>query len=107
MIPTTPIPDALMFPESWKRGVTVYERLDSVLTIAEAILGVGRGKAWVKRQPGWSLIVKDPGETLFWPLTSPLRGRERYRWVDRPDGSKWGYLTEEAKDALRAEQAKA
>lgn len=108
MTPTAPIPDALIFPEKWKQGNTLYDRLDSVLTIAEAILGVGRGEAWLKRQPGgWSLIVKSPDDLLYWPLNHPLRGHERYRWVERDDGSRWGYLTEEARLDQRTEPKKA
>ena len=42
MIPTGPIPDALFLPETLKRGRTLYERIDSILEIAEPLLGVDR-----------------------------------------------------------------
>jgi hypothetical protein len=97
MIATAPFPDALMVPESAKRGRTLRERIDSVLAITEPLLGVDRDKgerAWIRRQgDGWLFITKDPADTIYWPLTSPLRGRDRYEWVMGEGGIKRGYLT--------------
>src|SRR5262245_22651183 len=110
MILTSPVPDALFLRESVKRGRTQIERINSVLDIAEPILGGERAKGergWIRRQPGgWLFITKDPRGTIYWPLDNPLRGKDRYVWVDGGDGMRRGWLTEEARDARRDEPEK-
>jgi hypothetical protein len=111
MIPTAPRPDALFLRESLKKGRTQYERISSVCDVAEPILGVDRSRgerAYIRRQPGgWLFITRDPEDTIYHPLDSPIRGRDRYAWMARPDGSRWGYLTEEARRARRKGQEEA
>jgi hypothetical protein len=112
MIPSAPLPDALLMPEGrYKRGRTLRERIDSVLAIAEPMLGVDREqgqRGWIRRQDGgWLFITKDPADTIYHVLQSPLRGRDRYAWVLGADGIKRGYLTEEAHLAGREGQAPA
>jgi hypothetical protein len=98
MIPTAPLPDALMMPEvRYKRGRTLRERIDSILAIAEPLLGVDREKGergWIRRQEGgWLFVTKDPAHTIYWPLNTALRGSDRYQWIMGEDGIKRGYLT--------------
>jgi hypothetical protein len=111
MTPTAPIPDALFIPESLKRGRTLRERIDSVLDLAEPILGVDRAKgerAWIRRQPGGMLFVsRDPNDTICHPDASPFRGRHRYAWVAGADGIRRGWLTTEALRDRREEPAEA
>ncbi len=107
MIATTPTPDALFVPDRLKSGRTMKDRMNSVLDIAEPLLGVDRrsgGRAYIRKQPGGQLfITRDPEDTIYHVLTSPLRGRERYAWLAGLDGIRRGWLTE----AARAEGADA
>ncbi len=104
MIPTAPIPDALMVPEKLKRGRTLFERMCSILDFAEPMLGVDRSKgerAYIHRQPrGWLFLTKDQFDTIYHPLRTPLQGRPRYAWIDGQDGIRRGYLTEAARRAM-------
>lgn len=102
MIPTSPIPDALFVPEAMKRGRTLFERIESILAIAEPMLGVDRAlgdRAFIRRQgDGWLFVTRDPQDTIYFPLDSPLRGRPRYRWSDGADGIRRGHLVPETAD---------
>lgn len=97
------VPDALMIPETWKKGLTQLERIDSILDIAEPLLRVERERgerAYIRRQPGGRLFVtSDPHDTLQFPVGHPREGRPRYRWAPRPDGSEHGFLIEDALNA--------
>ncbi len=90
------VPDALFVPESMKRGRTLWERMNSILDIAEPMLGVDRSKgdrAYIRRQDdGWLFITKDPEDTIYYPLRTPLQRQPRYVWIDGPDGIRRGYL---------------
>ena len=101
MIATIPTPDALFIPEALKRGRTMKDRMNSVLDLAEPMLGVDRpsgGRAYIRKQPGGQLfITRDPEDTIYHALTSPLRGRDRYAWLAGPDGIRRGWLTAEAR----------
>lgn len=109
MIPTSPIPDALFIPERMKRGRTLYERIDSILEVAEPLLGVDRARgdrAYIRRQgDGWLFVTRDPEDTIYFPLNTPLRGRPRYQWLDGADGVRRGYLVPEARNDGRASEA--
>lgn len=109
MIPTSPIPDALFIPERMKRGRTLYERIDSILEVAEPLLGVDRARgdrAYIRRQgDGWLFVTRDPEDTIYFPLNAPLRGRPRYQWLDGADGIRRGYLVPEARNDGRASEA--
>jgi len=96
-----PNPDALLLPESLKRGATQLDRIDSILRIAEPILGVDRTRgerAYIRRQPGGQLFVSaNPADTLMFPVGHPLEGKPRYHWSAREDGSEWGFLVADAR----------
>lgn len=105
MVPTAPIPDALCIPGRMKKGRTVGERLDSILKIAEPLLGVDRAagqRAYLRNQgdgpAAWVFATRDPDDTLYGPIGSPFRGQRRYDWVDRPDGIRFGYLRDIFRD---------
>lgn len=95
-----PTCDALIVPESWKSGGTQLDRIDSILRVAEPLLGIDRprgGRAFIRRQPGGKLfITADPADTIAFPVGHPREGRPRYAWTSRPDGSERGVLVEEA-----------
>lgn len=90
------VPDAVIIPESSKRGAHQIQRINTVLAIVEPILGVDRSRGqrgWIRRQPGGVLFVsKDPEDTIFYPLNHPREGQPRYRWEDMGHGLKLGYL---------------
>jgi hypothetical protein len=91
-----PFPDALLLPEALKAGARQIDRINSVLSIAEPMLGVDRSqgeRGYIRRQPGGRLfITKDPSDTLLHPVGHPFEGQERYRWSHQPDGTSLGYL---------------
>lgn len=95
--------DALFIPESWKRGETQLDRIDSILQVAEPLLGVDRSrgeKAYIRRQPGGRLfITANPADTLSFPVGHSLQGRARYVWTTHPDGTERGTLIAEARNA--------
>jgi hypothetical protein len=92
-------PDALMISEKRKSGRRQIDRINSILDIGEPLLRVDRSQgecAYVRRQgDGWLFVSKDPQDTMYYPLQSPLQGRPRYEWVDWEDGVRAGYLTVE------------
>jgi len=109
MIPTRLVPDALFIPEKMKRGGTLYERMNSILEIAEPLLGVDRARgdrAFIRRQgDGWLFVTCDPQDTIYFPLNSALRGRPRYHWLDGADGIRRGHLVTEAMNDRRESEA--
>ena len=109
MIPTSPVPDALYIPEKMKRGRTLWERMNSILDLAEPLLGVDRtegDRAFIRRQgDGWLFVTRDPQDTIYFPLNTPLRGRPRYNWLDATDGIRRGYLVPEAMNVRRESEA--
>jgi hypothetical protein len=109
MIPTSPIPDALFIPEKMKRGRTLYERMNSILEIAEPLLGVDRARgdrAYIRRQgDGWLFVTRDSHDTIYFPLNSALRGRPQYHWLDGADGIRRGHFVTEAMNDRRASEA--
>jgi hypothetical protein len=108
-IPTSPIPDALFVPERMKRGRTWYERMESILDIAEPLLGVDRtrgDRAYIRRQgDGWLFVTRDPKDTIYFPLSTPFRGRPRYHWLDGADGIRRGHFVPEAMNDRRESEA--
>jgi hypothetical protein len=109
MIPTRPVPDALFIPEKMKRGRTLYERMNSILEVAEPLLGVDRARgdrAYIRRQgEGWLFVTRDPHDTIYFPLNTALRGRPRYNWLDEADGIRRGHLVPEAMNVRRESEA--
>jgi hypothetical protein len=98
-----PTPDALLIPESWKKGQTQLDRIDSILAIAEPLLHVDRAqgrRAYIRRQPGGRLFVTaDPLDTLQFPVGHEQEGKARYRWVATVDGCEHGFLNEDVRHA--------
>jgi hypothetical protein len=92
-------PDALIVPESWKKGQTQLDRIDSILAVAEPLLRVDRAKgerAYIRRQPAGRLfITAHPHDTLQFPVGHPQEGKPRYRWVAAHEGCEHGYLEED------------
>jgi hypothetical protein len=103
MVPTGPIPDALIIPDKMKRGRTLAERVHSILAFAEPMLDVDRHaghRAYIRpRDGGWMFVTRSPDDTIYGPLNSPFRGRPRYDWIDCPDGIRLGYLRDEFRGA--------
>jgi len=93
-------PDALMIPKSFKVGKTQHDRLDSICTFAEKILGGDRSKkitAHVRDQRNGKMFVTlDPNDMIRFPSIGPNKG-PRYYWTPKPDGVEYGYLVDAAK----------
>lgn len=106
---TNPVPDALFIAETWKRGRTLYERMNAILDVSEPLLGVDRTRgerAYIRRQgDGWFFVTRDPNDTIYFPLNTPLRGRPRYNWLDEADGIRQGHLVPEAMNVRREGEA--
>jgi hypothetical protein len=95
--------DAVLIPESMKRGQRMYSRVDSILQIVSPLLGVkfARGDTiWIKKQDGPKVgrreamlfASRDLAASINYPIGDP-KGRRgpRYDWVS--DGSlALGYL---------------
>jgi hypothetical protein len=78
-----PRPDAVMLPETIKKGDSQVARIRSVLALAEPLLEVVRPKekAHIRRQPnGVMFITRDPKDTLFHPFGTDKEGQPRYEW---------------------------
>jgi hypothetical protein len=89
-------PDALFLSASRKRGPRLADRVASIADIAEPLLGVGRGQAYIRQQGNdWLFITASPHDTINFPREHPRSGQPRYCWVNQPDGSRFGYLVSE------------
>ena len=79
-----------MLPASQKRGARLADRVASIVSITEPILGVDRAageRAWIRQQPhGQLFITRDPADTIITPRDHPLSGQPRYRWKSSPKG---------------------
>ena len=100
-ITITTVPDALLIPESTRSGGRIADRVGSICAVAEPLLGIDRatgGRAWIRKQRGGQLfITASPDDTLFFACDHARAGQSRYRWELQPDGSRWGWLVEGAK----------
>jgi hypothetical protein len=95
-------PDALLIPESFRVGKTTLDRVDSVCTLAEGILGGDRAggvTAYVRRQPAGRkmFVTLDPMDQLHFEKGSGNRG-SRYTWKPQENGIEYGYLVDAAKE---------
>lgn len=50
-------------------------------------------------------VNEDPNFGFFFPVGHGLEGQSRYHWVPQPDGTEFGYLTDEALAELEASRA--
>jgi hypothetical protein len=87
-------PDAVLVPERYKRGARSVHRVDSILKIAEPLLGVvlGRGeRAYIRRQEGVQVgmpkenivcfVVRSLADTVNYAKHDHKNRRGcRYRW---------------------------
>jgi hypothetical protein len=91
--------DALLIPEIMKDGRRQIDRINSILALAEPLLGVNRSvgeRAYVRRQSdGWLFITKDADDTLYTTLRSRRPGQPRYEWLDLSNGVRAGHLMQE------------
>jgi len=75
------------------------DRVTSIAEIAEPLLGVPRGKAFIRNQGNdWLFISGSSSDTIYFPTTHQRSGQNRYAWINQPDGSRFGYLVEGALD---------
>ena len=74
-------PDALFLPETWKKGETQLDRIDSILAIAEPLLNVDRsrgGRAYIRRHSeGRLFVTADPHDTVKFPAWHPRASSHR------------------------------
>src|SRR5262249_28937193 len=93
-------PDALFISASRKRGPRLADRVASIADIAELLLGADRaagGRAYIRQQGNdWLFVTLSPHDTINFPNDHPRSGQPRYTWVNQPDGSRFGYMTEGA-----------
>jgi len=91
-------PDALRMPESMKSGSRIFDRVASICSIAEPLLGVdykGGERAYIRKlQHGRLFITRNPADTIFFPTGHLRSGQQRYHWERQPDGTELGYLIE-------------
>ncbi len=99
----TGTPDALLIPENRKTGARMIDRANSILEIAEPLLGVDRDRGergYIRIQPhGRLFVTRSPSDTLLFPVDHPCAGAPRYNWILSADGVELGYLKPEAGDA--------
>jgi hypothetical protein len=115
------VPDALLVPARWRQGITSPDRAYSIARLAGPILGLPRG-SWVHMKlqkpvelppgkadakpsvipgatvPGEMIFVtREIEETLYFPVTHPLAGRDRFAWVKHGEVW-WGFHVPEVKE---------
>jgi hypothetical protein len=105
---TPPKPDALKIPMSMRKGNRMPDRVDSIATIAEKILGLDRKK---KQLAGIHIMgpnqetcfvtppPHDGLQSMYFGTTHPRYGEDRYRWEMQDSGIEYGYKVEGADDA--------
>ena len=102
---TKRFPDAVMAPVSWKVGSNSLERGIELAKRAEAALGLeGAQRAYVRLATGsHHFCTASPEDTIYFPTVHARAGRDRYRWEEQPDGSRFGYyVDDEARDCYSA-----
>lgn len=107
--------DALLIPESMKQGRRKYHRVNSIMAIAEPLLGCDprkREKGYMRRttqsvenpadrksRTCLLFVTKNPHDTLLFPTGHPRHPESRYRWEQ--DGPiQLGYLIVPAEEEL-------
>jgi hypothetical protein len=101
-------PDAVRIPMTMKTGKRMPDRVDSIATMAEKIMGLDRSK---KQLAGIHIMganqeicfctppPHDGSQSLNFPRSHPRDGECRYRWEMQPDGIEYGFKVEGADDA--------
>lgn len=93
--------DAVFVPVRLKRGATQGDRIDSILEIAEPLLGrrPDQAHAYIRASNGDDklFVTLSADDTILFPKSHPLAGRPRYRWTTLHDGIEIGRLVEDAK----------
>jgi hypothetical protein len=102
-------PDAVQFPEAWKKGKTARRRMLSVCDIADIALevdGAAGERSYCRRLMNAPIMfcTRDPYDTLEFATIHPLAGHPRYDWEQGDDGIKRGYLTAVARAEGRHER---
>lgn len=97
------LPDAVLVPLGLKRGKHSLDRIDSILEVAEPLLGIdlskeGHPQIREQVQPEYNgyFVTRDKLETLRFPIGHPDEGKERYDWVFADKGIRLGYLKGES-----------
>ena len=102
-MPTEPRkPDAILFPDTLKRGKSSLDRTTHVQRTLGPILG-GNQHTSLGAAHGGRVYSRDVGggfylatlsadDTLLFPSGHDYARTPRYRWEDQPDGTKHGFL---------------
>lgn len=91
-------PDAVIVPRRYAKGNTDDERKDSIVEIAETLLECGPIElAWCHDQITYYFCTRDPIDTEYYHDIHPTKARKpRYEWTVQPDGTRVGYLLDDA-----------
>ena len=91
-------PDAVMMPVAWGDGLDDDAYTRRVCDYARFLLG---GRPYVRApMPGsrerMLFATTNPHDTMFHEYGHARQLKPRYMWEDRPDGSRVGWLTDDA-----------
>jgi hypothetical protein len=97
-----PTPDAILFPDSLKRGKSSLDRTAYVQRTLGPVLG-GKDHTSLGPQHGGRVYSRDvgggmylatlsPEDTLLFPTDHDYARQPRYRWEDQADGTRHGFL---------------
>jgi hypothetical protein len=89
-----------LIPLAWSAGLSLHDNADLVCTYAENVLGGDRAngvRAYARTiLPDQTFVTLNYNDTLFNEYGHPRQKQPRYRWEAQPDGSKWGWLNDDA-----------
>jgi len=94
-----------------KKGLRKLKKINVILDTCDRLLQTDRAKgeqSGYRAQPtlegGIYYGTRAPHGTLFFPVGHGLEGQSRYNWVPQPDGSTFGYLTDDARADIEEEK---
>lgn len=61
---------------------------------------VGAKVLWIRNQGQYRFMTADTRDTIYFPKGHPREGQDRYTWVDRGDGVRYGTLVDGAAETL-------
>lgn len=94
-------PDALLLPDDARWGAGNRARGNAICDFAEPILG---GAAYFRKHFSRSYFVtRSPHDSYLFPLWHAKGGKDRYRWEDKGDGVRHGFLVDGAPTAAEIE----